>query len=282
MMKMDRLWRGLVLAAALAASGAAMADTDASPWVKGAHSAVRLIAGAPGPGGVLRAGVEITLDDGFKTYWRTPGSSGVPPTLDFSQSRNVKSVQVAYPAPHGFSDGTGTSWGYKHQVILPLAVMPADPAQPVDLALKLDYAVCGTLCIPVQAQAALPLSGAAASTPNDAALKAAEAGVPVKEAPGAQGTPAILAVTPLGGMRFAVKARIPTGGTGALFAEGGPGWYYETGPAKAEGGIAEFPLTLVEKPDDKTAAQGRVTLTLATPAGAVETQLPLDGKSQRP
>ena len=32
------------------------------------------------------AGVEIRLDPGWKTYWRYPGDSGVPPALDFAGS----------------------------------------------------------------------------------------------------------------------------------------------------------------------------------------------------
>ena len=43
---------------------------------------------------MFRAGVEIKLKPGWKTYWRYPGDSGVPPVLDFSESQNVKSVTV--------------------------------------------------------------------------------------------------------------------------------------------------------------------------------------------
>ena len=50
-------------------------------------------------GRVFRAGIEIKLKQGWKTYWRYPGDSGVPPAFDFSKSQNVKSVTVLYPAP---------------------------------------------------------------------------------------------------------------------------------------------------------------------------------------
>ena len=46
-------------------------------------------------GDVHRAGIEIRLAPGWKTYWRYPGDSGVPPRFDFSGSRNVKSVDRA-------------------------------------------------------------------------------------------------------------------------------------------------------------------------------------------
>src|SRR3954447_8105027 len=69
---------------------------DASPWQRDAHSAVRLLAGSRS-GTVLLGGVAIQLQPGWKTYWRTPGDSGVPPRFDFSQSDNVEAVFP--PAP---------------------------------------------------------------------------------------------------------------------------------------------------------------------------------------
>src|SRR5215218_6741686 len=116
---------------------------DASAWDKGLRSAARLIAagtetiaGQP----TLRAGIEIRLDPGWKTYWRYPGDSGVPPVFDFSGSENVKNVAVLWPAPHRFSDGSGNSIGYERSAILPLHITPQNSTRPVTLRLKLDYA----------------------------------------------------------------------------------------------------------------------------------------------
>ena len=89
---------------------------DASAWDGDQRAAVRLIAGAQ-RGTVRRAGIEIRLAPGWKTYWRYPGDSGIPPRFDFSPSKNVKSVTVRYPAPHRLTDESGTSIGYKHGVV---------------------------------------------------------------------------------------------------------------------------------------------------------------------
>src|SRR5215470_3007520 len=83
----------------------AMAE-DASPWQRDTHSAVRLLAGSRS-GGVLLGGIAIQLQDGWKTYWRNPGDSGVPPRFDFSKSDNVDAVTVLWPAPQKFDDGAG-------------------------------------------------------------------------------------------------------------------------------------------------------------------------------
>src|SRR5215475_8060285 len=113
---------------------------DASPWDGDTRASLRLIAGAPN--GDARAGVEIKLNPGWKTYWRYPGDSGVPPRFDFAGSQNVKSIEVAWPAPHGLADDSGTSIGYKNGVIFPLRVVPENRGRPVLLRVKLEYGVC--------------------------------------------------------------------------------------------------------------------------------------------
>src|SRR3981081_2121280 len=95
---------------------------DASPGDGTERAAIRLIAGSQRKAAdatVYRAGVEIRLADGWKTYWRYPGDSGVPPRFDFTRSRNVKSVTVRWPAPQRLTDESGTSIGYKHEGVFP-------------------------------------------------------------------------------------------------------------------------------------------------------------------
>src|SRR4029079_6779511 len=99
---------------------------DVSPRRDAVQSWARLIsAQASNASGVrtFRAAVEIKLKPGWKTYWRYPGDSGVPPVFDFSGSENAGRVTVLYPAPARFPDGSGgQSIGYKGDVILPLHV----------------------------------------------------------------------------------------------------------------------------------------------------------------
>jgi len=170
------------IAAALAACsvfmmGATAHADDASPWSQDSRAAIRLIAGSNKSGEMpLRAGIEVKLQPGWKTYWRYPGDSGVPPRFDFSGSENLKTAKVLYPAPHRFTDESGNSLGYKDEVIFPVLGMPQQPNKPVTLRVKVDYAVCEKLCIPAEGRAELTL--AVGDSDQDAALAASEARVP--------------------------------------------------------------------------------------------------------
>ena len=177
---MNGLYRSVCLAlttCGFVMTGALAHAADASPWSQDSRSGIRLIAGANKNGEApLRAGIEIKLQPGWKTYWRYPGDSGVPPRFDFSGSQNVKLAKVRYPAPHLFADEAGNSLGYKDAVIFPVSITPLLPGKPVTLRLKLDYAVCEKLCIPAEGRAKMTL--ALGDSGQEALLAAAEARVP--------------------------------------------------------------------------------------------------------
>src|SRR4030088_2893976 len=149
---------------------------DASPWQRDGHSAVRLLAGSRS-GAVLLGGIAFQLQAGWKTYWRSPGDSGVPPRFDFSKSDNIEAVTVLWPAPMKFDDGAGgPSLGYQNQVVLPLRIVAKNADKPVTLRADINYAVCEKLCIPVEANAELAFTSAAST--EDRALFAALDTVP--------------------------------------------------------------------------------------------------------
>jgi DsbC/DsbD-like thiol-disulfide interchange protein len=149
---------------------------DTSPWQRDGHSAVRLVAGSRS-GAVLLGGIAFRLQPGWKTYWRTPGDSGVPPRFDFSKSENVEAVTVLWPAPMIFDDGAGGhSLGYHDQIVLPLRIVAKNADKPVTLRADINYAVCEKLCIPVEASAELAFTSVAST--EDSGLFAALDTVP--------------------------------------------------------------------------------------------------------
>src|SRR6478752_9830465 len=167
---------GLAVAIFAACLAAEVHAGDSSPWQRDDHSAVRLLAGSRS-GTVLLGGIAFQLQPGWKTYWRTPGDSGVPPRFDFSGSENIEAVTVLWPAPVKFDDGAGGhSLGYHDQVVLPLRIVAKNTDRPVTLRADINYAVCEKLCIPVEASAELAIASVAST--EDSALFAALDTVP--------------------------------------------------------------------------------------------------------
>jgi len=264
---------GLVIGIAAAAPCAHAAD--ASAWDGDARSAVRLIAGAA-DGATLRAGVEIRLAPGWKTYWRYPGDSGVPPRFDFAHSSNVKSATLSWPSPRRFVDGSGQSIGYEGDAVFPLRIVANDPTQPVVLRLKLDYAVCEKLCVPADGSVELPLEAAAVAPANDPVLAAADARVPKPAAIGDHASLAIRSVQKEPGARFArviVDVAAPDGEAVDLFAEGPtPEWALPL-PSPITGGppgLHRFAFELDGLPPGQSAQDAVLTLTAVAGASAIE------------
>jgi DsbC/DsbD-like thiol-disulfide interchange protein len=260
---------------------------DASRWDGEPHGATRLIAGASLKSAgtkLVRAGIEIRLDPGWKTYWRYPGDSGVPPTLDFAGSENIKSVTTLWPAPERFADGAGGySIGYHGDVVLPLRIVPNDATKPSSLRLKLGYAVCGKLCMPAQADLDLTLSGKAGA--EEPTLIAAEARVPRRLALGdgrGFGIASVHRQTEGKRERVVVVIAAPDGVPVELFVEGPtPDWALPlpqaTSPAAGSTpGMRQFTFDLDGLPPGAPTEGALLTFTAVSPSEAIEVEARLD------
>ncbi|UEM21385.1 thioredoxin family protein [Skermanella mucosa] len=128
----------------------------------------------------IPVGLHLMLADGWKTYWRSPGDAGAPPTVDWSASANVAGVDWRWPAPHRFTLFGLETFGYDREVVFPLDIRVERQGEPVVLRGRADVLVCSTVCIPVSLEIALDLpSGPAAADAEAANLVARfEAQVP--------------------------------------------------------------------------------------------------------
>lgn len=124
------------------------AQAAGTDWTHVTGGAVRIISAGPLENGVYKAGLEFSLDQGWHTYWRYAGETGVPPSLDFSNSKNIDKVSVEYPAPRRYSDGFSTSIVYEDDVVLPILITPVRQDQPVEINASLFFGVCKDICVP--------------------------------------------------------------------------------------------------------------------------------------
>ena len=236
---------------------------DASPWQRDGHSAVRLLAGSRS-GAVLLGGIAFQLQPGWKTYWRTPGDSGVPPRFDFSKSENIEAVTILWPAPTKFDDGAGGhSLGYKNQIVLPLRIVAKNADRPVTLRAGINYAVCEKLCIPVEAIAELAFASVAST--EDSALFAALDTVPKPASIGDPNPLTIRDVKRDGKSSVLVDVATPDAREVSLFVEGPtPDWALPV-PALLEQsppGVKRFSFELDGLPPGANPAGAALKLTL--------------------
>lgn len=166
----------------LAAVWPASASAAAGPWASGQTVRARLVAAtdAVGEDRDIHAGLQVSLDDGWETYWRSPGDAGAPPQANWSGSNNVASVDWRWPAPTRFTLFGLETYGYRGKVLFPLTIHVEKPDKPVSLRGQLELLVCSKICVPKTLALTLDLPpGAAAADPEASNLIArSEAQVP--------------------------------------------------------------------------------------------------------
>jgi len=252
------------------------ASAEMGDWVEGDVVDVRLVATAR-DGEAPVAVVEMRLDPGWKSYWRTPGEGGLPPTFDFTISGNAVAAEIGYPAPHRYNDGYTVSNVYEGRVIFPIELAGMSLAAPIALDLSLGLGVCETICIPMTIETSVTL------VPDEidaAALALFEEGTALLPAPPSPGEFEIVdfALIAKDGAEsfFEATAIVPQGFGTELFVEGPEDWW-GTAPQQTarEGNRLTFAFGF-ERPDADRPLSGTVfTFTLVSAGNAIEQTITL-------
>ena len=286
--------RAIILVGCLALGGlgividrvAYASEAFATDWVPAQSAAMRLVAGdLSADGKTWRAGIEIRLAKNYKTYWRSPGDSGVPPMVDFTGSRNVATAELLFPMPEVFEDAAGKSIGYKDHVILPVHVQPADASKPVTLNVKLAYGVCEKLCIPAEGSASLVLPRKSVAE-FDTMLRESEALVPVKAAIGQGGDISVIGIgKPIvrnDHLTFTVETQ--SKGPLIVLADARPSdWFLDVErPAASTDGRQRFDVVVYDPNAARKSAPCDLRLTVQSEKAAIEVPVRLDGCVEAP
>ena len=65
--------------------------------------------------GTVMGGLEVQLNDDWKTYWRSPGEGGIAPEAKWQASDNLKQVEWLWPLPERFELLGIHALGYKKE-----------------------------------------------------------------------------------------------------------------------------------------------------------------------
>lgn len=246
-------------------------------WLPGAATAgpvpqdvarLHLLGGWTARDGRRIAAIEISLADGWKTYWRAPGEAGIPPVFDWSGSRNLRAVRVLWPMPQVFLSGGMQAVGYTGDVILPIEIEPEDPALPVDLSARVSMGVCHEVCMPIEAQIKGTLS------PGQEGKERARIIAAMDQVPQPVDVPTRCQVEPIAdGVRVTARMQLPPlGAEEHVVIEGpSPEIWVSAAEVRREGGTLEATADLVPPQAAPFALDpGALTITVLGEGRAVE------------
>jgi DsbC/DsbD-like thiol-disulfide interchange protein len=207
------LTKRFILATALAvlslSAMALPAWSASSPWIGTKGGKLRLVALPPDAQGLIRGFVEITPEDGWHTYWKVPGSGGIPPQVSLKDGGNVKLEKLDFPAPRVFDDGNLRDFGYDARVMLPVTLKQETTGQPSTVDASVFIGLCSDICVPFQAEVSVKVAPDDKPKPAELALvNAANALLP--EAPGADFSVEEARATE-DGQGVVLKLRLPAG-----------------------------------------------------------------------
>lgn len=257
----------LLMSALLLASPAL---ASSSSWYASEGGRIRLVTtGKPDNAGRIQGVLEIALKPGWKTYWRDPGDSGVPPQFDITPSTNIAGAELSFPPPQRHDDGYGQWAGYDHSVSLPVTFTLAQPDQPAVVDANVFLGMCETICIPVQTRLSVE-PGADPDNAEDAAIvRAGVAALPgdaqstfgIKVEPGDHETLVVEAVSP------AEPSSLD------FFVAGGQDYMFGTPKREERDGKVIFTVPILDRPTTTPTGDG-LHYTLTSSNGAVAGLLP--------
>lgn len=182
---LPRLSNRCLAAVAVLASTWLVLPAAADTVVTTEHVRAELLAYAPhgvGPGRPVWLALAIEHQPRWHSYWRNPGDSGLPTSLNWQLSGGATAGDIAWPTPQAMPVGPLVNYGYEGTVLLPVPVtVPPDfGARELRVALQADWLVCKDVCVPESGEFALKLPASTATAMHVRRFNDALARVPVE------------------------------------------------------------------------------------------------------
>ena len=165
--------------AAVPAMAAMPSHVVTTPQVRAelvAHAPDGLSAGKP-----VWLGLKLEHKPHWHTYWKNPGDSGLPTTLEWTLPAGAKAGEIQWPTPAKLPIGPLLNYGYEGTLLLPVPLtLPAGfAADTLEVKLRADWLVCKEVCIPEGGDFLLKLPAQAATAGHAGLFEAARAASPV-------------------------------------------------------------------------------------------------------
>lgn len=204
---------------------------------------IRLARETAMPDGTVRGALVVDLAPGWKTYWIDPGASGIPPTIDFSETSGLGGATLRFPAPHRLGDDFSRANGYKQPVSIAFELAPKPQATIGPIEAQILLGVCSEICIPVQAN----LTGESDAAADAPIVAAAFSALPDQS--GDIGRIRSAVADGKGDWLTITAEYAGAAGKPDLFVRGPEGWYFgEPAAPTSQGDDLVFKVEVVDRP----------------------------------
>ncbi len=113
------------------------------------------------PGAPFEAGVLLKVDPHWHVYWKNPGDSGLPTSVEFTLPEGFKASELRWPIPSIFEGAGGlTDYGYEDSLLLSAVITPPldlKPGTSVTIKARASWVSCRDICIPGRAELELEM-----------------------------------------------------------------------------------------------------------------------------
>jgi thiol:disulfide interchange protein DsbD len=156
---MTRLTLLLFLISAVFSSAPHAVSADEQPAPVKAHILADVSAIAPGE--PFDVAVLLEVEPHWHVYWKNPGDSGLPTSVEFALPQGFTVGELKWPVPTVFKSAGGlTDYGYEGSLLLSARVSPPrglEPGSSVDIKARVSWVSCRDICIPGRAELELKL-----------------------------------------------------------------------------------------------------------------------------
>jgi thiol:disulfide interchange protein/DsbC/DsbD-like thiol-disulfide interchange protein len=148
-----RLLLSLLVPAGLAAQEPGDSSPHSDAWLVSEVASMR-------PGQPFSVGLRLVMEEGWHSYWRNAGDSGIPTSLEWELPDGFAPGEIQWPYPSRIERPPLVSYGYEREVLLLVEIRPPSDlavGTTVTLAARADWLICEEPCYPASADVSVEL-----------------------------------------------------------------------------------------------------------------------------
>ena len=132
------------------------------------------------PAQQFTAALHLDLAVHWHSYWKNPGDSGIPTTMEFNMPEGFEASDIIWQTPSRYELAGIVNYGYADEVYHFVDITAPDTLDAKDVTFKIDasWLVCRDICIPEYADFSITLPTSNVPTASSTLLRKARSKVP--------------------------------------------------------------------------------------------------------